>query len=41
MAILLAAVVPHAPIILPEIGKGQERDIRATTAAYREVARRV
>ena len=41
MAILLAAVVPHPPIILPEIGKGQERDIRATTAAYREVARRV
>ena len=41
MPILLAAIVPHPPIILPQIGQGQEREIRATIAAYREVARRV
>ncbi|MEA4870077.1 MAG: AmmeMemoRadiSam system protein A [Christensenella sp.] len=41
MPIRLAAVVPHPPIILPEIGQGQEREIRATGAAYRELARRI
>jgi AmmeMemoRadiSam system protein A len=41
MPIQLAAIVPHPPIILPQIGQGQEREIRATTAAYREIARRV
>jgi len=41
MAVIIAAVVPHPPIILPEIGLGQEREIRQTTEAYREVARRV
>jgi MEMO1 family protein len=41
MSIQLAAVVPHPPIILPEIGQGQEREIRATIAAYREISRRI
>jgi AmmeMemoRadiSam system protein A len=41
MSILLAAIVPHPPIILPQIGQGQEREIRATIAAYREITRRV
>jgi len=41
MPIQLAAIVPHPPIILPQIGQGQEREIRATIAAYREIARRV
>ena len=41
MYILMAAIVPHPPIILPQIGQGQEREIRATSAAYRELARRV
>ncbi|NLI53616.1 MAG: AmmeMemoRadiSam system protein A [Clostridiales bacterium] len=41
MSIQLAAIVPHPPIILPQIGQGQEREIRATTAAYREITKRV
>ena len=41
MAIHLAAIVPHPPIILPQIGQGQEREIRATIAAYQEITRRV
>ncbi|MEZ4628728.1 MAG: hypothetical protein R2912_11845 [Eubacteriales bacterium] len=41
MSILLSAIVPHPPIILPPIGQGQEREIRATIAAYQEIARRV
>ena len=41
MSILMAAIVPHPPIILPIIGQGQEYEIRATIASYREIARRV
>lgn len=41
MSILLSAIVPHPPIILPSIGQGQEHEIRATIASYREIARRV
>ena len=41
MSILMAAIVPHPPIILPQIGQGQEREIRSTIASYREIARRV
>ena len=39
--ILAAAVVPHPPIILPEIGRGEEQKISATTQAYEEISRRV
>ncbi len=41
MSIIGAAAVPHPPIILPEIGRGEESKIAATTAAYKEVARRI
>ena len=41
MSIVGAFIVPHPPIILPEIGKGEERKIRKTTDAYQEVAHRV
>ena len=41
MSILAATVVPHPPIILPEVGHGEEKKIQSTIDAYREVARRV
>ena len=41
MSILGAAAVPHPPIILPEVGRGEEAKIAATTAAYEEVAKRI
>ena len=41
MSILGAAVVPHPPIILPEVGHGEEQKISATTKAYETIARRV
>ena len=41
MSILSAAVVPHPPIILPEIGGGEEKKISATSAAYKEISRRI
>lgn len=39
MAILAAFVVPHPPIILSEIGHGEEKKIQKTIDAYREVMR--
>ena len=33
-----AFMVPHPPIILPEVGHGEEKKIQATTAAYEKVA---
>ena len=41
MSILAAVVVPHPPIILPEVGMGEEEKISATSNAYKEVMRRV
>lgn len=41
MAVLASFIVPHPPIILPEIGRGQVRRIQETVDAFREVARRV
>ena len=40
MSIVGAFVVPHPPIILPEVGRGEERRIAKTIEAYREAARR-
>lgn len=40
MPILGAFIVPHPPIILPEVGRGEERKIQKTIDAYREAARR-
>jgi len=41
MAVLGAFAVPHPPIIMPQVGKGEERKIQKTIDAYREVARRI
>lgn len=38
MALSGACVVPHPPLILPEIGRGEERGIIATIDAYKETA---
>ncbi len=39
MPILGSFAVPHPPIIMPEIGRGEERKIQKTADSYREVAR--
>lgn len=39
--VLGAFIVPHPPILLPEVGRGEERRIQATADAYREAARRI
>ncbi|MDD2426539.1 MAG: AmmeMemoRadiSam system protein A [Eubacteriales bacterium] len=39
--ILKAYVLPHPPIILPEVGRGEEKKIEDTSAAYHRAAREI
>ena len=39
MPILAAFMVPHPPMIVPEIGRGSEKQIEKTIAAYKECLR--
>jgi len=41
MPLLGAFIVPHPPIIIPEVGKGEEHKINETAQSYLEVARRI
>ncbi|MBR6014256.1 MAG: AmmeMemoRadiSam system protein A [Selenomonadaceae bacterium] len=41
MSILAAVVVPHPPIILPEIGRGEEIKISATSDAYKKISEKI
>lgn len=41
MAITGAFIVPHPPLILPEVGRGQEKKIQKTIDACRDIARRI
>jgi AmmeMemoRadiSam system protein A/AmmeMemoRadiSam system protein B len=38
MSIVSTYLVPHPPLIFPEIGRGEERNIENTIKAYRQVA---
>ena len=38
MSIVAAYMVPHPPMIVPEVGKGSERQVEATRIAYIRVA---
>ncbi|NLC40589.1 MAG: AmmeMemoRadiSam system protein A, partial [Clostridiaceae bacterium] len=39
--IIKAYVLPHPPIILPEIGRGEEKKIKDTSAAFHRAAREI
>ena len=41
MPIQRAIMVPHPPLIIPEVGRGQELQIQSTIDAYHEAARAV
>ena len=41
MGVQAAFVVPHPAVIVPEIGRGQEKKIQKTVDACQEVARRI
>lgn len=36
-----AYMVPHPPLIVPEVGRGQEKNIQNTIDAYHEVGRSI
>lgn len=41
MGITAAFMVPHPPLIIPDIGKGQERGIQNTINSFHEMAQRI
>lgn len=41
MGILAACMVPHPPLIIPEVGRGEERKISKTVDAYRKAAKMI
>lgn len=41
MSIVAAYAVPHPPLIIPTVGRGQERGIQDTIDSYREIAQRI
>jgi AmmeMemoRadiSam system protein A/AmmeMemoRadiSam system protein B len=41
MPLSMAFIVPHPPIILPEVGRGEEKKIKKTIDAYHEIAARI
>ena len=41
MSVIAAYIVPHPPLIFPEVGEGKEHKIEDTTKAYREVAHEI
>lgn len=41
MSILAGFMLPHPPLIVPEVGKGKEKEIQKTIDSYEEIARRI
>lgn len=41
MPILAGFMLPHPPLIVPEIGRGKEKEIQKTIDSYEEIARRI
>ena len=41
MAVKGAVMVPHPPIIIPEVGRGEEKKIKETSDSYRRAAAKI
>lgn len=41
MSLLGAFIVPHPPLIIPDIGKGEEKKIKKTIESFHEVAKQI
>ena len=41
MAVKGAVMVPHPPLIIPDVGRGQEKAIQATIDAYHGAAKKI
>ncbi|MFT6621469.1 MAG: aromatic ring-opening dioxygenase LigB subunit [Limisphaerales bacterium] len=39
--IVFAGLMPHAPVLIPEVGQGREREAASTVAAMREISARL
>ena len=41
MAVIGAVMVPHPPLIIPEVGRGEEKAIQKTINAYHQAAKEI
>ena len=41
MGITAAYMVPHPPLIVPDVGRGGEKEIKKTTDSYERVAKEI
>ena len=41
MGIIAGFMVPHPPMIVPDVGRGSEKQILETTEAYEKVAKKI
>ncbi|MBP5495055.1 MAG: AmmeMemoRadiSam system protein A, partial [Lachnospiraceae bacterium] len=41
MSVLAAFMVPHPPLIVPDIGQGSERKVQKTIDSYKKVAKEI
>ena len=41
MSVTAAFMVPHPPMIIPDVGRGSEKQITATIAAYDRVGKEI
>ena len=41
MGIVSTYIVPHPPLIIPDIGRGQERGIADTIESFNKIARKI
>ena len=41
MSILAAYMVPHPPLIVPQIGKGAEKQVQKTIESYKQAAKEI
>ncbi len=41
MSITVAYMVPHPPLIVPDVGRGGEKQIETTTASYDRVGQEI
>ena len=41
MSVKGAVMVPHPPLIVPAVGRGEEKKIQATVDAYHQAARQI
>ena len=41
MGILAGFMAPHPPLIIPDVGRGQERGIQETIEAYEKMAEEI